>query len=174
MGGVELIVEQIIHDAKKQAQAIREETDLQIAEHELNARTKAEETVREIEKKAEADCIEEERRFSAIMDLESRKELLMKKRMCIDKAFVKAGQKILALDDAAYSAFLFGFLKKAARKAARSGLPRGTGGFLMRRFCRKRSRRFTPASSAAALHRSLRPGLCLYAEMRASTALWIR
>lgn len=111
MAGVQSIVDQIINDAKKQADSISEAANRQTEENDLNALKRTDEMILEIQKKAEADCQEEERRFRAIMDLESRKELLSKKRMCIDEAFEKAKQKILHLEDSRYSSFLFGLLK---------------------------------------------------------------
>ena len=112
MAGVQAIVDQIINDAKEQADLILETANKQIAENEQKICRQIEDQSREIGQKAESDCLEEERRFRAIMDLESRKELLSKKRSCIDEAFRKAKQKILHLDDSGYSGFLFDLLKK--------------------------------------------------------------
>ncbi len=112
MAGVRSIVDEIINDAKKQADSIKETANRQAEENDRAASNKADAMIREIREKAEADCREEERRFRAIMDLESRKELLSKKRLCIDEAFMKAKQKILRLDDTKYGGFLFGLLKK--------------------------------------------------------------
>ncbi len=112
MAGVQSIVDQIINDAKKQAESILDAANRQAEENERIALKQADASIREIEKKAGADCQEEERRFRALMDLESRKELLVKKRMCMEKAFEKAKQKILDLDDSRYGGFLFTLLKK--------------------------------------------------------------
>ena len=119
MAGVQSIVDQIINDAKIQAESILDTANRQAEENERIALKQADASIREIEKKAGSDCQEEERRFRAIMDLESRKELLAKKRMCMEKAFQKAKQKILGLDDAGYEKFLFGLLKKTGAKGGK-------------------------------------------------------
>ena len=112
MAGVQAIVDQIINDAKKQADLIQDAANKQIEENEQKVFRQIEEQCREIGQKADMDCREEERRFHAIMDLESRKELLAKKRAAIEEAFVLGKQKILNLDDSAYGGFLFSMLKK--------------------------------------------------------------
>lgn len=161
MAGVQTIVDQIINDAKKQADSILEAANRQIAENDLNALKQADEMIREIQKKAETDCQEEERRFRAIMDLESRKELLSKKRMCIEEAFEKAKQKILLLDDSKYSGFLFGLLKNCGSDGGAVWFSKKDERFFDAAFMKKAKEEINPEIECGGVEESLESGFIL-------------
>lgn len=161
MAGIQAIIDQILGDAKIEADLIQDEAKLQIEEAERKALQKAGAQAEEILLKAEQDCREEERRFYAIMGLESRKEELSKKRACIEEAFARAKQKLLDLDDSKYVDFLFSLLKKCGSGGGAIWFSERDERFFDQAFLKKAKDEISADITLGGLRDSIRSGFIL-------------
>lgn len=161
MAGVQSIVDQIINDAKKQADAIAETARKQIAENEQKTERQIAAETADIIKQAELDCREEERRAHAIADLESRKSALREKRRVIGEAFALAEKKILGLPGSEYEAFLFTLLKKSGAEGGTVWSSPKDSRFFTDAFIERAKKEISPRLSLGGVRDSVATGFVL-------------
>jgi len=117
MAGLDKITNQIIEEARTQAEEILKEARAQADAVLENARTESEKAGARIEAKGEADAAAYTSRAESSAELKRRTALLQAKQELIAALLAKAYKRLCALDDQAY----FAFLEKAVEKYA---LPR--------------------------------------------------
>ena len=117
MAGAEKLIEKILNDAQRDAEAAW-------AEAEAKKQALREKTLREIERRkaeiermADEAIAENKKRMAAVYDLEYRKQLLTAKQEMMQKAREAALTRLRALDDQAYVALM----KKRLLECASSG-----------------------------------------------------
>jgi V/A-type H+-transporting ATPase subunit E len=117
MAGAEKLIEKILSDAQRDAEATW--ADAEAKKQALRDKTlrDIERRKAEIERQAGESIAENRRRMVAVYDLEYRKQLLAAKQEMMQKAREMAFEKLRALDDASYIALM----KRRLTECAASG-----------------------------------------------------
>lgn len=117
MNGIEKITARIKNDASAEAEAIRREGEEKAASIRAGYKAQAEENAKAAAQAGKEAAKRQEERLVSAAQMDAKKLLLSAKQACIDEAFDKAQEKLLALPDGEYAELL----AKMAVKAAKTG-----------------------------------------------------
>ena len=117
MNGIEKITARIKKDAGAEAEAIRREGEERAASIRAGYKAQAEENAKAAAQAGKEAAKRQEERLVSAAQMDAKKLLLAAKQACIDEAFDKAQEKLLALPDGEYAELL----AKLAVKAAKTG-----------------------------------------------------
>lgn len=117
MNGIEKITARIKKDAGAEAEAIRREGEEKAASIRAGYKAQAEENAKAAAQAGKEAAQRQEERLVSAAQMDAKKLLLAAKQACIDEAFDKAQEKLLALPDGEYAELL----AKLAVKAAKTG-----------------------------------------------------
>ena len=117
MNGIEKITARIKKDAGAEAEAIRREGEERAASIRAGYKAQAEENAKAAAQAGKEAAKRQEERLVSAAQMDAKKLLLAAKQACIDEAFDKAQEKLLALPDGEYAELL----AKMAVKAAKTG-----------------------------------------------------
>lgn len=106
MSGVDKILEKILNDARESADVITGQAELQADELRERKLHQAEKKAEDVLRAAQAEEQEILRRKQAVCDLELRKRTLAVKREAMQEAFDLAQERLLALEEERYRAFM--------------------------------------------------------------------
>jgi V/A-type H+-transporting ATPase subunit E len=117
MAGAEKLIEKILGDAQRDAEAAWADAEAKKQTLREKALRDIERRKAEIDRQADASIAENKKRMAAVFDLEYRKELLAAKQAVMRKAREMALLKLRALDDQSYVALM----KRRLMECAASG-----------------------------------------------------
>ena len=117
MNGIEKITARIKNDGNAEAEAIRREGEEKAASIRAGYKAQAEENAKAAAQAGKEAAKRQEERLVSAAQMDAKKLLLSAKQACIDEAFDKAQEKLLALPDGEYAELL----AKMAVKAAKTG-----------------------------------------------------
>lgn len=117
MNGIEKITARIEADSKAEVEAILREAEEKAAALEAEYRAKAESEAKSAAAAGQEAAKRHAERLESAAAMEARQLQLGAKQACLDEAFAKAKEKILALPDAEYAQLL----AKMAVRASKSG-----------------------------------------------------
>lgn len=117
MNGIEKITARIQADAQAEAGEILQEGEKRAAAIQADYQERAEREARALRQEGEAAAQRQLERLESAAGMEARQQLLGAKQACLEDAFAKAQEKLLALPAEEYAELL----AKLAVKAARTG-----------------------------------------------------
>ena len=115
MNGIEKITARIQADAKAEAGQILQEGEQRAAAVKAGYQDQAEKESKALRQEGEAAAQRQFERLESAAGMEARQQLLGAKQACLEEAFAKAQEKLLALPDGEYAALLARMAVKAAR-----------------------------------------------------------
>ena len=117
MNGIEKITARIQADAQAEASQILQEGEKRAAAIKAGYQAQEEQEAAALRQEGEAAAQRQLERLESAAGMEARQQLLGAKQACLEEAFARAQEKLLALPDAEYA----DLLAKIAVKAAKTG-----------------------------------------------------